>query len=783
MLIKWETVQSSVVLPLTPRSLRSRRPSPSRGEGTGVGRHSLRFVLLEVFSVFLAMSPASSIVWAAEEQERVPPAGTSTDEELISVKALTDQLFKQIEHEKPDEIWDAVNRLVRLGRAHGSLITERLDRGLLSSDYKLQLACARALCQLNSTEQAAQVLSHLVEKGSTPEIRRLAANAIGLTTSLYGNAETTTVLVGALKNETDDWTRISIARSLWRIATLSEGQVGREALLKVLAGSREKNLKDEAALVLAENGLLRIAEVHNRLLNLYNEPTTQGERAFNLLRHDEENDVRANDPKMNQGEQLIRELLRTIRIAYPDESKCDLEKLFEDAAKGMVGGLDPFSQYMDRDDVKSTQELLQQDYGGIGAYVGLRNNSFIVTSPIYGSPADRAGLHALDIIQEVDGEKVAEMIEKDGINGVILKLKGSPGTPVKLKYFRRGFAKSLEVTIVRESIKVESVFSSLLPGDIGYVRLTRFGERSTAEMQAALDMLLKQQHAKAIIFDLRDNPGGLLRTGVEIADMFLQGEKLIVYSEGNKDFAPYHPYNAKGGPEDEAFPVVVLVGAGSASASEIVAGALQDHKRAILVGEKTFGKGSVQQIMPVRTTDRQTQLRLTVARYFLPTGRCIHEKGIEVDIEVKSPETHSWVIEKTLELRNQMLFDDHIRATWIENKDLYAKLAQCDDDCCENWPGFAPFYQSLHTNLEPNDIRAELRRTARRFVQDEQKKEMIYDLEVDVVLQRGVLEALKQINVDPGTISSYKSLPGKFNKKDELHEEGAMLPKDVNKNF
>jgi hypothetical protein len=280
-------------------------------------------------------------------------------------------------------------------------------------------------------------------------------------------------------------------------------------------------------------------------------------------------------------------------------------------------------------------------------------------------------------------------------------------------------------------------------------------------MQAALEQLFKQQHAQALVLDLRNNPGGLLRAGVDIANQFLPEKKLIVYSKGNKNFGRKEYYSTVT-PGNESFPMVVLVGAGSASASEIVAGALQDLKRAQLIGEKTFGKGSVQQIMPLRATGNETQLKLTVAKYFLPSGRCIHEKGVDVDIEVKPSETHGWVEEKLIGLRQQAVFDDYFTKRWQDHKDLFLKLAGSDGGGCENWPDFDVFYQSLHTQVEPAAIRAELRGVARRLAQDELKREFVVDLQEDDVLQRGVLEVLKKLNTDPLTIAEYKTLPEKF---------------------
>jgi carboxyl-terminal processing protease len=753
----------------------------------GLSPSIFRCLSLAILATLLGLQPHSFASAATDDQEKTDnEAGSAADDanaihakaaeappefEELPVGALTEHLFKQIKTQNTTDCWQSVNRLVRLARTHGAVITDRLEKELQSSEFKIRLASARALCQLNITDRASTVMCTLVVSGETPEMRRLAANAIGLTTSLYGDEAITDALTEALKKETDELTKISISRSLWRIASKSEGK---EALLKILNLSGDKTAKDEAALVLAENGFLKMPEVRLRLLNLYSEPTTSGERAFNLLRHAEEDSARKSDSKVVQGEQLMRELLRTIRAAYPDESKVDLDRLFEDAAKGMVAGLDPFSQYMDREEVKATQEMLQQDYGGIGAYVVLRNNNFVVVSPIYGSPADKAGLRALDIIQEVDGVKANELMDSGGMNTVIARLKGPPGTPVKVKFWRKGFIKSVEITIVRETIRVDSVTSTMLPGNIGYIRLARFGEHSAEEMQTALDRLFKDEHARGLVFDLRDNPGGLLRAGVDIADKFLDGGKLIVYSEGNRDFSPYRPYLSTG-VGDESYPMVVLVNGGSASASEIVAGAMQDHKRALLIGERTFGKGSVQQIMPVKATDRQTQLRLTIAKYYLPSKRCIHEKGIDPDIEAKAPEISGWALEKILDLRRQNTFDDYIGANWAEHKDVLSGLALNDGKKCDVWPNFDKFMTGLKTKLEPNEVRVEIRSAARRRVQDEQKHELVSDFQEDDVLERGTLELLRQLKVDPLQIADYKELPEKFKKKDDV-QQGAMLP-------
>jgi antitoxin component of RelBE/YafQ-DinJ toxin-antitoxin module len=372
--------------------------------------HPVQHLGRSLFPLFLLVVALAGFAGETPTTTPVVEPPKPSDED-IAVGPLTEELIKQIQKEDPASIWEPVSRLVRLGKTHGAAVTARLETELASPDEKVRLAAARVLCQLGLTERAAGVLAKILESGTTPELRRLAANAVGLTTTLYGDETISKTLAAMLKLEKDELTRISIARSLWRITS---GTEGRDELLRTLTNATDKNAKDEAALVLAESGLLHMTEVRLRLLNLYTEPTAQGERAFNLLRRYEEDGSRTRESKLAVGEQLLREILRDIKSAYPDETKYDLDALFESAAKGMVSGLDQFSQYMDRDEVKATQEMLQQDYSGIGAYVGLRNGQFIVTSPIYGSPADRAGLRAMDIVQEVDGLKPRTCCRKAG---------------------------------------------------------------------------------------------------------------------------------------------------------------------------------------------------------------------------------------------------------------------------------------------------------------------------------------------------------------------------------
>jgi len=723
----------------------------------------------------------ASVAWAETAPD--PPELAVED---LPVEALATHLIKQIQEETYENLWEPVSRLVRLGKLHGRQVTEKLAAELHSTDAKLRSAAARALCRLNAAEIAAPVLLKLVLKGKAPAARRQAAKSIGLTIPLYGKKAPVETLIKALEKETEPLTRIFLARTLWRVGSRQEGK---QALVRLMLSASEKAVRDEATLVLAELGFLTpkkewigrrdekiFKEVFSRVVNLGLQPTAQGERAFNLHRWKvEENAHAVRDPGLAKGERLLREVLAYIRNLYVDPDKVNLEKLFERASKGLLESLDPFSQYLNREEVQTTQEMLRQDYGGIGAYVTVRDHVFTVVSPIYNSPAYKAGLRSMDSILEVDGRKTSKLLDQGGMTKVISKLKGKPGTKVRVKFFRRGFLKPLEVTIVRDRIRIQSVYHAMLPGRIGYIRLTRFGERSVKEMDKSLKELLKKGKARGIVLDLRDNPGGLLQSGVDIADRFLAADKLIVSSKGRRRQKDFH---SKGGEEDEAFSLVVLVNSGSASASEIVAGCLQDHKRATLVGEKTFGKGSVQQIIPLRATKYETQLRLTIAKYYLPSNRSIHEKGITADVEFKPVGPDDWTLRQVFKMRQKHLFEDYARAHWDDHKALFLKLAQDDEGKPGRYPDFEKFYKSVEDyRVKKDDVRAELRRMLRRMTQDELKKEFTYDLQTDEVLQRGILEMLSQLEIDPASIAQYKDYPQKFKKKSaDIAEQGAMLP-------
>ncbi len=301
------------------------------------------------------------------------------------------------------------------------------------------------------------------------------------------------------------------------------------------------------------------------------------------------------------------------------------KKLLEDAIRGMLSGLDPHSAYLAEDEYKDLQEGTTGQFGGLGIEVGMENGFVKVVSPIDDTPAQKAGIKSGDLIVRLDDKPVKGMTLADAVK----IMRGEPGSLIVLTVVREGAEAPLKFELVRDIIKVKSVKSRMLDKDYGYLRISSFQSGTGEGLIEALDELKKENEAplKGIVLDLRNNPGGVLNAAVDVSDAFIESG-LIVYTEGRIKNSEMR-FNAT--PDDvlNGAPIVVLINGGSASASEIVAGALQDHKRAIIMGEKSFGKGSVQTILP---TSNGAAVKLTTARYFTPSGRSIQAEGIEPDV-------------------------------------------------------------------------------------------------------------------------------------------------------
>jgi carboxyl-terminal processing protease len=330
---------------------------------------------------------------------------------------------------------------------------------------------------------------------------------------------------------------------------------------------------------------------------------------------------------LSRSASYVKDVMKLVSESYVDERSAAYDKLARNALHGMVESLDPHSEFLEAHDNAEFEEDLVGEFGGIGVQVETRDNRVIVVAPLAGTPGERAGIQRGDEIVSIDGKT----IENSGsVDSVVERLRGKPKTSVALRIFRPSNQQTLNLKLVREVIKVESVRDvRVLEDGIGYIQLTEFSEHTGEQFVHALEQLLRDG-ATSLVIDLRNNPGGLLDAAVEVAEPFFKKGELIVYTQGRKP-ADRDEYRAEATNDPVNLPIAVLINAGSASAAEVLTGALKDTGRAVVVGERSFGKGSVQSVFKLNNGEG---LRLTTARYYTPSGVSIHEKGIAPHVEV-----------------------------------------------------------------------------------------------------------------------------------------------------
>ena len=357
---------------------------------------------------------------------------------------------------------------------------------------------------------------------------------------------------------------------------------------------------------------------------------------------------------------IFAEVFGKIKADYVEEVAD--KKLLTEALNGMLAGLDPHSTFLDEDHFKEMQQGTAGEFGGLGIEVGMEDGFVKVISPIEDTPAFKAGLQSGDLIIKLDDKSVKGMT----LNDAVKLMRGKPGTTINVQILRKGKDTPFDVKITRAQIKSQSVKAKLIQEDYGYLRVTQFQERTGEDVAKSINKLFAENKKplNGIILDMRNNPGGLLNAAVAVSAAFIPEGELVVYTEGRAKDSKMHltaipenfirdpkgnNYISKLPPEIKKTPMVVLVNNGSASASEIVAGALQDHKRALIVGTKSFGKGSVQSILPM---NNGTAIKLTTARYFTPKGRSIQAKGIDPDIIVE--DGFSGLMSREADLNNRL---------------------------------------------------------------------------------------------------------------------------------
>lgn len=599
--------------------------------------------------------------------------------------------------------------------------------------------------------------------------------------------------------------------------------------------SGDPSLRAKAALSLAEIGDMTTA--NDELSRLATRPGPDGELAAAYLKTE---DVRRhlNREVVNQrklyaellenginregssDDDRVESLIRLIQARHLEADMLEREELIEAALAGMLQSLDQHSSYMPAETYGKFTAELQAIYGGIGAYVGMDPDTsiFTVTRPIFGGPAYNANIQAGDRIVKINDWSTIGHTQDD----IVRKLKGEPGTDVTIYVWREGDdpealelpTEDMAITITRELVTIPTVFGEMLPGDIGLVELTQFNEVASKEVQAKIGELL-EQGARGILLDLRSNPGGLLREARGVADLFLPRRKLVVTTESRTD-DPEELYTRRPAFVPEDMPVVVLVNRHSASASEIVAGALQDHDRAIVIGQRTFGKGSVQNLLPFGRDDVSIdengnrrhdewevlrvdhdedgefdfapRVKITIARYLLPSGRSIHREldeegtikdpgGVQPDQEIQPRRWQAWQLREITRLTRLKTVKAYAEDLYEQDKGRMGQLAVCDDRDSSNYPEFDGFYDGLETQLSTEDVRLLVRRELRRIIQDERGYEYPRgDFQEDSQVQAALKHFFEAFGEEPEQHPEYAStmLPPQ---RDTLQAPITLAPK------
>lgn len=575
--------------------------------------------------------------------------------------------------------------------------------------------------------------------------------------------------------------------ALRRRAALAIGRTG------VVLDATERALLAEIALGVGADAALA-ATLLDRIAD--QERHRQKEEA--LLQYTQKLQEQATQPSAGELGAL-EDVMRMAESAHMEGERFTREELLEAAADGMLRRLDPYSDFMTSDDVADFRFEMDPQYGGIGAYVNIINGVFTIVRPMYSGPAYRAGLLSNDKVFEVDGWSTAEQPQDE----VIRRLKGKPGTTVLLKVWRPGWNEPREIPVEREQIEVPVLEQEMLPGRVLYLELISFGAEAAPQIAQAVRDAQAGGALSGVVLDLRNNPGGYLEAAVEIADVFLPRDKLVVSTKSRTQAEERH-YTRRPALVDETVPLVILVNDLSASASEIVAGALGQHGRAVLIGERTVGKGSVQQLLrvPGQPADEPWQdanrnrirddwetytdvngnnrhdyaplLKLTIAYYYLPNGNSIHTLrdhdgrvtqpgGIEPDRVVKIPQLDYPTLRELDRLLGEDVFREYAQRIQELDPDLAVRIAEFDDRDLGLYPGWEEFYAGLGTTLDPQEVRRWVRRSVRALVSDARQKVFpgngfLGDFQEDPQLQEGIRLLLEKSGHGTDDFPQYRLL-------------------------
>ncbi|MCR9246997.1 MAG: S41 family peptidase [bacterium] len=717
-----------------------------------------------------------------------------------------------------EQLFEVGNQLLDEAPESDDAFRNALVTAVEGTGEKARLAAAVALKGLKEDATYGRDLLALLEPLSGSEDEGIRAMAIALCgdRAAFNTRVLPDVRELVEKNCKDELVpplvRIEASLALWGIGSNGQRAVAKTTLEQFLRSS-DRDLVVRGALALAQMNV-ESGKAWSVLREIKDEPTTYGRQARLFLQRAEmrrefDRDLARLAEKLHgqpdgggdTDYRLLDELRSRIRFTHVRGGDLSDQELLEFAAKGMLQGLDRHSTFFTGDEYKKFFFDLDREYGGIGAFVNFdQDDDFSIVRPIYSGPAYRAGLRSGDKILEVDGWETSGHTSDE----IIRRLKGRPGTDVVLKVYRLGFQEPQMFSIQRGQISVPSVNWAMLPGDIGYIELITFSANISREIQVALDDLM-DRGAKGLVLDVRNNTGGYLTKAVDVVEKFLPAETLVLATEGPSEKRREYVTRPRRFVTD--LPLAVLTNNFSASASEITAGALQDHGRAVIVGERTFGKGSVQNIIPLETDqgerfsdlnrdgawqdgepfddrngngkfDAGARIKITVALYYLPSGRTPHRQfdkegrvidpnwGVipdkKLDLLEKNP-ADAWKNSAVFALLKEGAFRKYVKDHLGKNEALFRKLAEGDDGDPQKYPDFDAFYDSLDTKLSKDDVRRWIRYEVRDQVSD--LRGAVYpgnralgDPQEDAQLQEAVRSLLDKVGVDIRAIDAYRNV-------------------------
>jgi C-terminal peptidase prc len=727
-----------------------------------------------------------------------------------------------------EELWSAAQTLSSLvGDEMGAPFDAAVERALRAIEGgpglgrgALLLVATRFLGDDPDLELCARALLPLIRSGD-PELIAATAELIESSDLNLAQSEVRERVAKALITVAQDGDhtpslRVACATAAHGVGLGKQIPKARRVLFDFL-GSQDARLKAEGALALAHLGIVedvpgvarelerlaalpgergRLAEAYLKQVQIRRHKETELRRARNVA-----SDLAAGGAVGSDLERLER-LIQLVQDAHIDGADVTRSELIEAAADGMLRSMDRHSSYFSPEAFRKFELDLEAEYGGIGAYVGMdrEDGLFTITRPIYSGPAYKAGLYTDDKIVRIgDWPTVGEPV-----NDVIKRLKGKPGTSVELYIWRRGMdaglierpTEDMAVVIERARITVPPVHAQMLPGGIGLVELTTFSRVASQELASAIETL-EAQGMRGLILDLRGNTGGLLTEARNVGDLFLEKGVVVVRTKSRVS-RPRSFSTIRDAIIPKDMPMVTLINRFSASASEIVAGALQDHGRSTLIGQRSFGKGSVQNLLRLpgepddeyadengnhRYDDWETitkdhdgdgefdhapRIKLTIEQYLLPFGRSIHRKvdeqgnivspgGVEPDESVAPMRREAWRLVEMRKLQDTRALRDWAREKFAHNQEAFSQLALCDMDDPAAYAGFEGLYESLDTILSQDDVRFLLRIEVRRLVQDAQGHAFpLGDFQEDSQLQAAVRSILADLGSTPESFPAYE---------------------------